>query len=49
MMSIDNREAEYCDHCVVHPAFDVRFVQGSVTLQDKITLATARVNDVSVL
>ena len=41
-------EVEDGDHCDGHPAFDVRFGGGHVTLQDKIALATARVNDAPV-
>ena len=42
-------EVEDGDHCDGHPAFDIRFGGGCLTLQDKITLATACVNDVPVL
>ena len=42
-------EVEDGDHCDGHPAFDIRFGRGRVTLQDKIALATARVNDAPVL
>ena len=41
-------EVEDGDHCVIHPAFDERFGGGRVMLQDKIALATARVNDAPV-
>ena len=41
-------EVEDSDHCDGHPAFDVRFGGGRVTLQDKMSLVMARANDAPV-